>query len=273
MDNDISVLMSTYKNDKVEDVKIAIESILNQTLLPKEFIIIVDGNINNALEKLLTDYQNSVSALILIHKLPNNVGLASALNIGSKLCKHKYIARMDSDDYSTPDRFEKQIKFLIENNLDIVCALQEEFTNSIHDIYALKETPESNNEIKKSLELRNVVSHPSKIIKKNILIESGGYDEDVGLQEDYDLHMRLIQKYKYGCIQEPLIKVRVSEDQRRRRGGFINLKNNIKLRFKWYKNGYLSLYKFLQGAVLFSIFSLLPSKLKSLMYKFVRKPI
>lgn len=273
MNKNISVLMSIYINDKPEEVKLAIESILKQTLSPKELIIIVDGPINNKLSNLLKTYKKHPTINIIIHYIPKNIGLASALNIGTALCNCKYIARMDSDDYSTPNRLEKQINYLIQNNLDVVCALQEEFINNIDNIFALKITPESNSEIKKALTLRNVISHPSIIIKKDILVESEGYNENVGLQEDYDLHMKLIQKYKYGCIQEPLIKVRVSDEQRKRRGGLANLKNSIKLRFSWYKKGYLSLFKFLKGAILFSIFSMLPSNLKSVMYRFVRKPV
>jgi len=271
MQGEISVLMSVYKNDKVEEVKIAIESIIKQTLLPKEFIIVVDGEISQELQRLLQAYKQFKDFDIVIHPLKKNQGLAAALNAGLKICKYRYVARMDSDDYSVPDRLEEQLKYMMEHKIDIVCALQEEFIGDINNIVSIKMTPEEHNMIKEKLLLRNVISHPSIMLKKDIFINVGGYNETVGLQEDYDLHMRLIQNYKYGCVQIPLIRVRISNEQRKRRGGVKNLLNSIRMRFFWYRKGYIGFQYFLKGAILFSIFSILPISIKEYLYRFVRK--
>ena len=105
----ISVLMPVY-NTKEEFLRTAIESILNQTFSNFEFIIINDGSTNNA-EDVILSYKDDR----IIYLKQENQGIVAALNNGWDRAKGEYIARMDSDDISFPERFEKQLKFLEEN--------------------------------------------------------------------------------------------------------------------------------------------------------------
>ena len=102
----ISVLMPVY-NTKEEFLRTAIESILNQTFSNFEFIIINDGSTNNA-EDVILSYKDDR----IIYLKQENQGIVAALNNGWDRAKGEYIARMDSDDISFPDRFEKQIEYL-----------------------------------------------------------------------------------------------------------------------------------------------------------------
>ena len=105
----VSVLMPVYNTRRAE-LQVAIESILDQTYKDFEFIIINDGSTNDA-EEVILDYKDD---RIKYYKNETNLKLISTLNKGIDLCSGKYIARLDSDDYSEPDRLEKQVKVMEE---------------------------------------------------------------------------------------------------------------------------------------------------------------
>ena len=112
MQNNLAVIMSLYKNDKLEYVKMAVESILNQTYAEFDFYTQYDGPIREDIDNYLSSLQDSC---VFIQKCAENKGLAQSLNdlLGIVMPKgYEFIARMDSDDISKPERFEKQIAFL-----------------------------------------------------------------------------------------------------------------------------------------------------------------
>ncbi|MDD4353774.1 MAG: glycosyltransferase family A protein, partial [Candidatus Nanoarchaeia archaeon] len=110
----ISVIMSAYNTERY--IAEAIESILNQTFKDFEFIIIDDGSTDDSL-KIIKRYVKKDRRIKLIHN-KKNIGLTKSLNKGLKIAKGQYIARMDADDISLPQRFQIQYDFL-EKNKDI----------------------------------------------------------------------------------------------------------------------------------------------------------
>ena len=108
----ISVIMSVYNTNK-SFLAEAIESILNQTYPNFEFIIIDDNSTDGSLS-IIEQYMSKDDRIVLI-KNKTNIGLTKSLNKGLKLAKGQYIARMDADDVSLPDRFKQQIEYM-ENN-------------------------------------------------------------------------------------------------------------------------------------------------------------
>lgn len=107
---EISVIMSTY-NETEDQIDLAINSILNQSFANFELILINDNPDNNKLDNQLRDYKRKDQRIKYIKNL-ENMGLASSLNIGLKNASSKYIARMDADDISMPDRLKVEIDFL-----------------------------------------------------------------------------------------------------------------------------------------------------------------
>ena len=105
MKKDISVLMSVYKNDIPKNVVIAVESVINQTLKPKQIVMIVDGPVSDELKQTLLDLEKKYSIYENIW-LENNLGTGGALEAGWEKCKYEYIAKMDSDAISVPERCE-----------------------------------------------------------------------------------------------------------------------------------------------------------------------
>ena len=113
---DFSVLMSVYRNDKPEFVRIAIESVTTrQTLKPSEVVLVVDVPVSDTLANVIKEYEDAPESIFKVIWLPENQGLGNALNIGLKEASFEIIARMDSDDVSIPNRFEKQIHYLNEH--------------------------------------------------------------------------------------------------------------------------------------------------------------
>ena len=172
----ISVIMSVY-NEKEIWLKEAIDSILNQTFHNFEFIIIMDKPDNQNLIKLLRGYEK-IDERIRVYVNEKNMGLVRSLNKALKLCSGEFIARMDADDYSYPERFKKQIDFFSKNqNIDL-CAtgvvIMDENGNEMYKAKIYGTTPKR---AEKSLIYRNVFPHGSWMIRKSKIDELGGYLE------------------------------------------------------------------------------------------------
>ena len=105
-----SVLMSVYYKEKPEYLKLALDSIINQTLPVTEIVLIKDGPLTAELDKVVEQYAMEYIGLFRIFALEQNVGLGKALYYGVQQCKYDLIARMDTDDISLPNRFEMQVK-------------------------------------------------------------------------------------------------------------------------------------------------------------------
>jgi glycosyltransferase involved in cell wall biosynthesis len=193
----VSIILPLYGNS--EYINEAIYSVLNQTYKNIELILVVDNNeliINNS-QFLFNDNRLKVIR-------GNNSGISSALNLGIKYSKGKFIARMDSDDISLPMRIERQLEYLINNNLDIVgCNIK-----TFNDTRYLIPFPELHNSINFFSAWGNPLAHPTVLCLGEIL-RANLYNEEITASEDYDLWLRLIQKgYIFGNLQEPLLLYR-----------------------------------------------------------------
>lgn len=268
-----SVLMSVYHKEKPDWLEFSIKSMLNQTVPPSEFVLVKDGKLTDELDEVINQYTNKYPDLFNIVVLEKNIGLGPALKIGMENCKNVWVARMDSDDYSLPTRIEKEFDFIRNNpDYDIIGSWHSEFIGTIENRIAIKKLPETNAEIIKYSKKRNPFSHPSVLIKKEKVINSGNY-RSYHLVEDYDMWLRMIRS---GCkcynIQEPLIYVRISEDLYKRRGGRKYLKSILKFKREQFKIGYMCFSDFFISSFSSIIVCLIPSSLRKLVYeKLLRK--
>ena len=137
-----SVLMSVYYKEKSEWLELSIKSMLNQTFVTNDFVIVCDGELTSELYSVLEYYDKHYPGLFQILKRDKNYGLGPSLAYGIEFCKNELVARMDSDDISKKDRCEIQIKY-IENNpdLDIVGCWENEFENDIDNPIAVHKVP------------------------------------------------------------------------------------------------------------------------------------
>ena len=199
--------MSVY-NEPVEVVKKAIDSILNQTWLPTEFVIVIDNPDNFEAIQLVDNLKTTKSDVnICILKNEKNIGLAKSLNRALKSATCKYVARMDADDISMPDRLEKQWKYLKENNLDFIGGFIQIMDENENDKFILK-CPMSSKAIEKTLAIENCVKHPTWFLKKEVYDELGGY-RNIHTCEDYDFVVRAALKGKrIGNINKVCLRYR-----------------------------------------------------------------
>lgn len=269
----LSVVMAVYHRDQPQHVTQAIESILNQTLLPDEIIVVLDGPVGVALQSVINAYEGN--SLIRILRLPENKGLANALNSGISKAKYPLIARMDADDFSCENRFELQIKFLRQfPDTDVLGGNLLEFEGEEMDIRTIRKVPELDRDIKRKGKLICPINHPTVIFRKDKFLEVEGYHEQV-FPEDYYLWLRMFKHgLKFHNLQEPLLLMRVDQGMINRRSGKEYLRKELNFLKVSYKEGLLSFPYFLIHAMLRSTFRLLPTALLERSYiRFFRKKL
>lgn len=263
-----SVLMSVYYKENPEWLRYSINSMLEQTIIPSDFVIVEDGKLSDELEEVITFFETKYPKLFNIIRLEENSGLGIALSIGIKECKYNYIARMDSDDYSYPNRIEKQFKIMKKNpNLGLIGTNVNEFIESIDNVISYVCLPERQSEIIKFSKTRCPFRHPSLMYKKNEVLNAGNY-HDFYLCEDYDLYVRMLRN---GCecynIQEPLVCMRIGKDFYKRRGGVKYLKTMLKFKRQQLKNGYFSFQDYIKSSIAHIIVCLMPNIIREFIYK------
>jgi glycosyltransferase involved in cell wall biosynthesis len=202
----VTVLMPVYNGEKY--LREAIESILNQTFTDFEFLIINDGSTDKSKEIILS-YNDPRIRFV---ENENNIMLIESLNIGIQLAKGKYVARMDCDDISLPERLEKQVEFMEINQGIVACGTNLK-TISYQDSQ-LWQNPINHNEMLCQMLFSTAIFHPTAIFRKQILINNKiFYSKEYPHAEDYELWYRLSQNYKLANLNLVLYLYRIHEDQ------------------------------------------------------------
>lgn len=263
-----SVLISVYKKEKAEYLKQALQSVIDQTLKPTEIVIIKDGLLTKELDDCIEDFQKQYPELFRIITFKKNRGLGLALRDGVKACKYEYIARMDSDDISKPDRFEKQFNYLQKHpETALLGAWITEFSKDENNPDTVTKLPCIHQEIIKFAKRRNPFRHVTVIFKKKAVIQSGNYRDFLWF-EDYDLFVRMLQKgYIAANIPEYLVNVRADKDMFARRGGWQYLKQDYRFQKFLLKTNFIGKIDFIINITIRSIVRIIPNKLRSYFYK------
>ena len=218
--NKYSVLMSVYKNDSAEFLKLALESIYDiQIRKPEEIVVVFDGPLTEELYRVLESFKAGKEEVVKYYPQEKNKGLGEALRIGSEKCTGNYIFRMDSDDISDSRRFEKQIAYIEAHpEIDVLGTDIAEFNNTLNEKMRTRACPADHDSIVKMGKRRNPMNHVSVCIKKESLEKSGGY-LSLQLLEDYYLWLRMIAAgCKLANINESLVFVRVGNGFDNKRG-------------------------------------------------------
>ena len=165
-----SVLISVYQREKPQYLEQALESLLEQTLLPTEVVIVEDGPLTDGLYAVIEAFKTRFAATVSV-VLPRNVGLGLALNHGLKECHYPIVARMDSDDICKPRRFEKQLEILrTHKEIDVVGSWIDEFLGTKENIISTRKVPETHQEILHFARYRNPMNHPTVMFCKRVVI-------------------------------------------------------------------------------------------------------
>lgn len=206
----ISVIMSTYKEDE-KLLRESIESILNQTYKDFEYIIILDYPDNDVHKRVIEEYAIKDDR---IHFYINekNMGLTDSLNRGLSLCHGEYIARMDADDISLPDRLERQMEYLEKNHYDLIGGITEMINENGSLLYSIKSVPTDPKKINKALRYSQCIAHPTWLGKKEVFEKNAGY-RHMPLCEDYDFTLRaVLNGFVISNLNEPVLKYRMTSN-------------------------------------------------------------
>ena len=267
-----SVLMSVYHKERAEYLRIAMDSIWNQTIPTDDFVLVCDGPLNVGMDAVIKAMEIEHPDTLHVVRLEKNGGLGNALNEGIKHCKYELVARMDSDDISRPDRCERQLK-VFQKHLDVnvVSGIVEEFTVSTDQIEGRRVPPETQDQILSFAKKRNPFNHPCVMYKKSSVEAAGGY-QDFYLLEDYYLWIRMLQNGSIGYnLQEPLLWMRAGSDMYKRRAGWKYAKSQKAL-FKYMKDsGFISGLQYMKSVAVRTASSITPNWLREFMFKTVMR--
>lgn len=213
-----SVLMSLYKKENPEWFCMAVESMMNQTVIPDEIVIVEDGQLPDKLEEKVKFYENNYSKIFKIIRNPVNQGLGIALNCGPKICKNELVARMDTDDISVNNRCEIELRYLEQHPETVLVGSNVyEFSNNIDNIIDKRIVPSSFESIYKFAKRRNPFNHPTVMFRKSKVLEVGGYSK-LRYGQDYELFGRmLIYGYRLENINKCLLYFRRDEQTLKKR--------------------------------------------------------
>lgn len=274
-----SVCMCVYDKDNTQYFKEALESILNQKLVPNEIVLVADGPINQELKNIINQFKEQSLLLDIGFKvvyLPINKGHGEARRISIEHAQYEIIALADADDLNDYNRFFKQMEIFKRNpSVSVVGSQIMEIEHDTKKPISKKEVPVGDKEIKKYLKTRCPFNQMSVMFKKKDVLAAGNYI-DFYHNEDYYLWIRM---YLNGCIfynhPDTLVLARVNPEFYNRRGGFKYFLSEYKIQKIMLKHSIISFPRFgFNVMVRFVIQVLLSESLRGFIFKtFFRKGV
>jgi glycosyltransferase involved in cell wall biosynthesis len=186
----------------------AIESILGQQEKDFEFLIIDDGSTDGSV-RVIQEFAAREGRIRAIYHADNR-GLAATLNEGLELASSSLVVRMDQDDEALPHRIGTQVRFMRENPGIAVAGSYVYHMGSKREFDRLVKLPVGHDDIANALRSANCMYHPSVILRRESVLECGGYRSAFKNAEDYDLWLRLVRKHRIANIPLPLLRYRFS---------------------------------------------------------------
>lgn len=190
-----------------------IQSVFAQTYLPRKIIVVDDGSTDNTIE-IVKSFESELIELISVE----NGGVSRARNIGIKASEAEYVAFLDADDVFHRQKLDKQIQALKQSkSAHIAYCFEDAIDESGNDISQIRkikfpEKIKQGNLFNSLLHDQYRVGNPSSlVVARSALLEVDGFDEKLRFSEDFDLIMRLAERYHFVCVQEALYSLRFSD--------------------------------------------------------------
>lgn len=263
----ISVLLSLFAKENPQYFQLSMKSIWDeQVRKPDQIVLVEDGPITDELEIVIKEWQQKLGNILTIIKLEKNQGLAIALNEGAKYCTGDFIARMDTDDISLPNRFKVQEEYLGKNK-DVVLlgGGMIEFDEKGKE-FPPRTMPLTLNEIKKSICKTSPFVHPSVFINRKLFDIGLSYNPKCKRNQDAELWFRIIAAgYNVANIPDIIIKYRKDPSLYEKR------KKSAKSELKIFTHGIYTIYgpftfKYIYPIIHY-LFRMLPPKMSKEIYK------
>jgi hypothetical protein len=205
----VSVVMSVLNGEKF--LPEAVDSILKQSFRDFEFIVIDDGSTDSS-GAILESYQKKDPRVRVYHQ--ENRGLVESLNRGCAMARGKYLARMDADDIAIKERLMLQVRFMEEHPEVAVLGGAVEVIDSTGRWLDTSVNPSGDSQLKLDALRGNCPFwHSTVLMRKDVFVSVGGYRKVVVDCEDYDLWLRISDRYQLANLKEVLTKYRLHPDQ------------------------------------------------------------
>jgi glycosyltransferase involved in cell wall biosynthesis len=214
----VSVLLPCFNAESF--IESALNSILNQSYINLDIIVIDDCSHDRTFE--IASLISEKDKRVRLFKNSSNLKLIKTLNKGIELSKGEYIARMDADDISMPNRIETQIKYMLLNKNVDICGSNLIFISKDGKRLGVSNYPTNDIDIKMNLLFSNPIAHPTVIYKKHIIHKLGKYNEPFNNIEDYELWLRASNKCIFYNIKEPLLQYRLHDNNISLQGQFVS---------------------------------------------------
>ena len=238
----ISVLISVYKSEKAEYLERALTSVWDdQTLRPEKIVLIQDGPVGAELTHIANLWEKKLGEKLEVIRNEQNIGLTKSLIKGISVIKTDYIARMDSDDISLPERFTRQAEFLDSHpEISIVGSDIIEFSDTAGEL-GIRKYPRNTDDAIKTIYKANPLAHPAVMMRKSMFDAGVNYNADYRTTQDLALWFDVLSAgYKINNIDTPLLKFRRDDAIYHRRS---NMKDSW-LELKIHEKGIYRLYGF-----------------------------
>ncbi len=216
---EFSVLMSVYHKENADHFRLALNSNLEQTRMPKEFVLVCDGPLTDKLDQVIAEFQTRYPNIFHIVPLAENKGLGNALQIGMEHCSCEFVARSDSDDICVSDRFEKQLAYLEAHpEISVVGGAIDEFEDDYTKPLRRKELPLQHKDLFNFAKKRNPLNHMTVMFRKADILQAGSY-QPLSYLEDYYLWLRVLGNgYQIANLPDCVVHARVGNGMQERRG-------------------------------------------------------
>lgn len=266
---DFSVLLPVYRGDQPEFFARAVRSVtVDQVRRPSELVIVRDGPVGAELADVIRRAdEGSLTAGIPVRVvvLPENRGLARALEVGLEACSHEVVARADADDVSLPRRFEVQVP-LIETGVDLLSSAVREFESDEDRPGLVRSWPTEPDRIAALARFADPFNHPSVVYRRSAVAAAGGY-QHLDRMEDYWLFARMIATgARVANVAEPLVLYRVGAGAYERRGGSRLLRSELALQWRMLRSGFTTPVQFLRNIVVRGVWRFTPAVIRQPLY-------
>lgn len=233
----LSVLMSVYKSEKPVYLDRSLQSVWDdQTLRPDEIILVQDGPIGDELTSIIRQWKEKLDDTLVLLVNETNLGLTKSLNKGIKVAKGEYIARMDSDDISLPDRFLHQLKYMDEHpDISVLGGAIQEF-NDQDGIIGERHFPVNTTAIRQYIHKASPVAHPAVMIRKSLFEEGVLYNEEYRTTQDLALWFDVLASgHQMANLDEFVLQFRRESNVYQRRKNKADSRLELKIHLKGIK--------------------------------------
>lgn len=270
---EFSVLMSVYGKDDPTAFAAAVRSVsVEQTKQPTQIVVVEDGPVPEEIDAILRRAEEAAPEIeFTVIRKEKNAGLAAALNSGLAACRHAWVARMDSDDLSVADRFEKQSAYVEAHpEIDVLGGAIAEFSSVVGDMQSERRVGLTEEEIRAMAKSRTPMNHVTVFFRTHAVREIGGYCENFGKLEDYKLWVDLLSAGKhFANLADVLVNVRVGNGFIERRSNRREIEDWDMLQTYLVKNGFIRKGTARKNKLYIRAFIYMPGWMKKLAYKTV----